>query len=50
MLNVLAEQYTGGGTNCRRAPAAQPELVPVPLLVQKRDRDPDEVGAEEAAW
>ena len=49
MLNVLA----GGipeGDELLVSLLRDPELGPVALLVQKRDRDPDEVSAEEAAW
>ena len=49
MLNVL----TGGIPERDGLPASllrDPELGPVALLVQKRDRDPDEVSPEEAAW
>jgi hypothetical protein len=49
MLNVLA----GGipeGDELLASLLRDPELGPVALLVQKRDRDPDEVSPEEAAW
>ncbi len=49
MLNVLA----GGipeGDELLASLLRDPELGPVALLVQKRDRNPDEVSPEEAAW
>jgi len=49
MLNVLA----GGipdGDELLASLLRDPELGPVALLVQKRDRKPDEVSPEEAAW
>jgi hypothetical protein len=49
MLNVLV----GGipeGDELLASLLRDPELGPVALLVQKRDRDPDEVSPEEAAW
>jgi len=49
MLNVLA----GGipeGNELLASLLRDPELGPVALLVQKRDRDPDEASPEEAAW
>ena len=49
MLNVLA----GGipeGDELLASLLRDPELGPVALLVQKRDRNPDEISPEEAAW
>ena len=49
MLTVLAGGIPEGDELLASLPR-DPELGPVALLVQKRDRDPDEVSAEEAAW
>ncbi|HTP14352.1 MAG TPA: hypothetical protein VMK13_00775, partial [Streptosporangiaceae bacterium] len=49
MLNVLAGGIPEGDELLASLPR-DPELGPVALLVQKRDRDPDEVSPEEAAW
>ena len=49
MLNVLAEG-TPEGDDLLADLLRDPELGPVVLLAQKRDREPDEVSPEEAAW
>jgi hypothetical protein len=49
MLNVLAEGIPEGDELLARL-LRDPELGPVVLLAQKRDREPDEVSPEEAAW
>ena len=49
MLNALADGIPEGN-ELLASLLRDPELGPVALLVQKRDRDPDEVSPEEAAW
>jgi len=49
MLNVLASGIPEGD-ELLASLLRDPELGPVALLVQKRDRDPDEASPEEAAW
>lgn len=49
MLSALADGIPEGD-ELLASLLRDPELGPVALLVQKRDRNPDEVSPEEAAW
>jgi hypothetical protein len=49
MLNVLADG-TPEGDELLASLLRDPELGPVVLLAQERDREPDEASPEEAAW